>query len=151
MRENKFIYGYRGDAMKVAVVDGQGGGIGKTIVEKLRRELPEGTQIIALGTNALATTLMLKAGASEGASGENAIVFNAPKVDVIVGPIGIISANSMMGELTPLMAGAIAESPAKKILIPLNRCNIEVAGVKNEPLPYYIDTAVNMIKKYIEE
>ncbi|HHV29625.1 DUF3842 family protein [Acetivibrio mesophilus] len=137
--------------MKVAVVDGQGGGIGKTIVEKLRRELPEGTQIIALGTNALATTLMLKAGASEGASGENAIVFNAPKVDVIVGPIGIISANSMMGELTPLMAGAIAESPAKKILIPLNRCNIEVAGVKNEPLPYYIDTAVNMIKKYIEE
>jgi len=133
--------------MKIAVVDGQGGGIGKAVVEKLRKELPEDTQIIALGTNALATTLMLKAGANEGASGENAIVFNAPKVDIIVGPIGIISANSMMGELTPLMAAAIAESPARKILIPLNRCNIEIAGVKNEPLPYYIEHAVEMVKK----
>ncbi|ABN52247.1 MAG TPA: DUF3842 domain-containing protein [Hungateiclostridium thermocellum] len=136
--------------MKIAVVDGQGGGIGKAVVEKLRKELPEDTQIIALGTNALATTLMLKAGANEGASGENAIVFNAPKVDIIVGPIGIISANSMMGELTPLMAAAIAESPARKILIPLNRCNIEIAGVKNEPLPYYIEHAVEMVKKYVE-
>lgn len=137
--------------MKIAVVDGQGGGIGKAIVERLKRELPEDTRIIALGTNALATNLMLKAGAGEGASGENAIVFNVPKVDVIVGPIGIISANSMMGELTPLMASAIAGSPAKKILIPLNRCNVEIVGVKNESLPYHIDSAVNMIKKYMME
>ena len=71
-------------------------------------------------------------------------------MDIIVGPIGIISANSMMGELTPLMAAAIAESPARKILIPLNRCNIEIAGVKNEPLPYYIEHAVEMVKKYVE-
>lgn len=124
--------------------------LAKPLLKKLRKELPEDTQIIALGTNALATTLMLKAGANEGASGENAIVFNAPKVDIIVGPIGIISANSMMGELTPLMAAAIAESPARKILIPLNRCNIEIAGVKNEPLPYYIEHAVEMVKKYVE-
>jgi len=104
--------------MRIAVVDGQGGGIGKAIVEKLRKELPGDVEIIALGTNSAATVLMLKAGANEGATGENAIVYNADKVDVIMGVIGIIAANSMMGELTPLMARAIAESPAKKVLIP---------------------------------
>ncbi|MCX8130068.1 MAG: DUF3842 family protein [Clostridia bacterium] len=132
--------------MRIAVIDGQGGGIGKAIVEKLRKELPEETDIVALGTNAVATMIMLKAGANEGATGENAIVFNASKVDVIVGTIGIIAANSMMGELTPKMASAISESPAKKILIPLNRCSIEVVAVKKEPLPHYIDYAVNAIK-----
>lgn len=135
--------------MRIAVIDGQGGGIGKAIVEKLRRELPEDTEIIALGTNALAAALMLKAGANEGASGENAIVYNAGKVDIIVGAIGIVIANSMMGELTPGMARAISESPAKKILIPLNKCNIDIAGVKNEPLPHHIDNAVSMVKNLL--
>lgn len=133
--------------MKIAVIDGQGGGIGKTIVEKLRACLGNEIEILALGTNALATALMLKAGANEGASGENAIVFNASKVDIIVGSIGIIAANSMLGELSPAMAIAIAESSAKKILIPLNKCHIFVAGVKNEPLPHYIDDAINIIKR----
>lgn len=137
--------------MKIAVIDGQGGGIGKTIVEKLRRELPEGTHIVALGTNASATMLMLKAGANEGASGENAIVVNSSKVDIIVGAMGIIVANAMMGELTPKMSEAIASSSAKKVLIPLNRCNIEVAGVKNDPLPYHIDSAVDIIKNHLKE
>lgn len=137
--------------MKIAVIDGQGGGIGKTIVEKLRRELPEGIHIIALGTNVSATMIMLKAGANEGASGENAIVVNSSKVDIIVGAIGIIIANAMMGELTPKMSEAIASSSAKKVLIPLNRCNIEVAGVKNDPLPYLIDSAVDIIKNYLKE
>ncbi len=135
--------------MRIAVVDGQGGGIGKALVEKLRQILPDGTRIIALGTNALATSLMIKAGADEGASGENAVVFNASKVDVIVGTIGIIAANSIMGELTPNMAKAIAESPARKVLIPLNRCNIEVVGVKNEPLPIHIENAVKIISSYV--
>jgi hypothetical protein len=132
--------------MKIAVIDGQGGGIGKTIVEKLRACLGNEIEILALGTNALAAALMLKAGANEGASGENAIVFNASKVDIIVGSIGIIAANSMLGELSPAMAVAIAESSAKKVLIPLNKCHIYVAGVKSEPLPHYIDDAIKIIK-----
>lgn len=136
--------------MRIAVIDGQGGGMGKAMVEKLRCEFGETIEIIALGTNALATALMLKAGANEGASGENAIVLNSSKVDVIMGPIGIIVANSMLGELTPLMAKAIAESPAKKVLIPLNRCNIQIAGVRSEPLPHYIDEAIAIVKELIK-
>lgn len=135
--------------MKIAVIDGQGGGIGKTIVERLRKELPTDIKIIALGTNSAATVLMLKAGADEGATGENAIVFNSRKVDIIVGPIGIVVANSMMGELTSKMARAISESSAVKMLIPLNRCGIEIIGVKDDSLPQHIDNAVLKIKEYI--
>jgi NAD(P)-dependent dehydrogenase (short-subunit alcohol dehydrogenase family) len=136
--------------MRIAVIDGQGGGIGKAIVEKLRQAFGKEVDIIALGTNALATALMLKSGADEGATGENAIVFNASRVDVIMGTIGIIAANAMLGELTPMMAKAIAESPARKILIPLNRCNIKVVGTKNEPLPYYIDDGIELVKSFIK-
>lgn len=133
--------------MKIAVIDGQGGGIGKAIIEKLRKELPEETDIIALGTNALATSFMMKAGANEGATGENAIVYNVNKVDIILGPIGIIAANSMAGELTPLMAQAVSESSAKKLLLPLNRCNIEIVGIeRNQPMPHLIDSAVQNLK-----
>lgn len=136
--------------MRIAVIDGQGGGIGKTLVEKLRRELPEDAEIIALGTNSLATSFMIKAGANEGATGENAIVANAGKVDIILGAIGIIAANSMLGELTPLMAKAIAESPARKILLPLNRCSIEIVGVdKSEPMPHLVDKAVQSVRDYL--
>lgn len=135
--------------MKIAVIDGQGGGIGKAVVEKIRAAFGDDIEILALGTNALATALMLKAGANEGASGENAIVVNVQKVDFIVGSIGIITANSMLGELTPIMAKAVAESQAKKVLIPLNRCNVFVAGVKNEPLPHFIEDAVELLKSFV--
>ncbi len=135
--------------MQLAVVDGQGGGIGKAVVDKLRQSIGEEIVIIALGTNALATSLMLRAGANKGASGENAIVVNAPKAEIIIGTIGIIAANSMMGELTPAMARAIAESRALKILIPLNRYNIQVTGNKNMPLPHYIDEAVELVKNHL--
>jgi hypothetical protein len=128
--------------MRIAVIDGQGGGIGKLIIEKLRVAFGNDIQLLALGTNALAASLMLKSGANEGASGENAILFNAPRVDIIIGAIGIVCANSMLGELTPAMAAAVAQSEAVKILIPLNRCNIMITGTREEPLPHYLDDAV---------
>ena len=134
--------------MRIAVIDGQGGGIGKSLVDKLRKGLSEETEIIALGTNSTATSAMLKAGANEGATGENAIVYNSGKVDLIVGVIGIIMANSMMGELTHGMARAISESAARKVLIPLNRCGVDIVGVRNEPLPHQIEQAVALIKEY---
>lgn len=132
--------------MRIAVVDGQGGGIGKAIVDRLRKELPEGAEIIALGTNSAATTQMLRAGASAGATGENAIIYNAGKVDVIIGVVGIVMANAMMGELTPAMARAISESSARKVLIPLNRCGVDIAGLKSESLPDRIDSALSIVK-----
>ncbi|HEX3037607.1 MAG TPA: DUF3842 family protein [Oscillospiraceae bacterium] len=135
--------------MQIMVVDGQGGGIGKTIIEQLRAKLGDEIEIVALGTNALATSSMLKAGANEGATGENAIVWNAPKADIIIGSVAIIAANSMLGELTPLMANAIAQSSAKKVLIPLNRCNIYVMSASSEPLPHYVNYVVNFVKNTI--
>jgi NAD(P)-dependent dehydrogenase (short-subunit alcohol dehydrogenase family) len=132
--------------MRIAVIDGQGGGIGRTLVERLRKEFGDRMIITALGTNSVATVQMLKAGADEGATGENAIVYNAGKVDIITGALGIIAADSMMGELTPAMARAIAGSSAQKVLIPLNRCNITVAGLKNDSLPGYMDSAMEIIR-----
>lgn len=136
--------------MQIMVVDGQGGGIGKTVIDTLRKKLGDDLEIIALGTNALATSAMLKAGANEGATGENAIVVCAPKADVIIGSIAILAANSMLGELTPAMAKAIAESPAKKVLIPLNRCQIYVMGVTNSPLPHYVENVVKFIQNMMK-
>ena len=136
--------------MRIAVVDGQGGGIGRAIVDKLRKELPEDVEIIALGTNSAATVLMLKAGANEGATGENAIVVNTRDVDIIMGAIGILVTDAFMGEMTAGMASAISSSNAKKVLIPLNRCNIEIAGLKSEPLPHHIEYAVKAVKDYIK-
>ncbi len=131
--------------MKIAVIDGQGGGMGRAIVENLRERYGKAVVITALGTNTLATAAMLKAGADEGATGENAIVYNSSKVDLIIGAIGIVAANSMLGELTPAMAAAVAGSAARKVLIPVNKCNIQVAGVPDLTLQQYIDEAIKMI------
>lgn len=136
--------------MLIAVIDGQGGGIGKALVERLRKALGAGADIRALGTNPLATSLMLKAGATAGASGENAIVVNAKKAGVIIGSIGIIAADSMLGEVTPAMAQAVAASDAVKVLIPMNRCGISVMGTGNQPLPVYIDEAVETVKSLMK-
>ncbi|MDI6907168.1 MAG: DUF3842 family protein [Thermoanaerobacterales bacterium] len=134
--------------MRIAVIDGQGGGIGKHITEKLRKCLPEDLEILALGTNALATSVMLKAGANDGASGENAVVYNVGRVDAIVGPVSIVLPNAMLGEVTPRMAEAIVASPAPKILVPLVRGGIELVGVRAEPLPHLVDELVQKLKRF---
>jgi len=137
--------------MRIAVIDGQGGGIGKALVEKLRAVLGDSVEIIALGTNAVVTSLMLKAGANEGASGENAILVNAPKVDCIMGSVAIIAAHTMLGEITPKMAEAVSGSPARKLLIPLNRCGLYIAGTGQEPLMHYIDAAAALVKELLDK
>jgi len=135
--------------MKIAVIDGQGGGIGSNLIAKLKEVLPEDVELIALGTNAIATSQMMKSGAARGASGENAILRTVPTVDVIAGPLGIIIANAMMGELTPKMAEAICSSPAVKVLLPLTICGVEVVGVAKEPLPNLIEKLVDRIKNIV--
>ena len=126
----------------IAVIDGQGGGVGKALVEGLRQALSRSVRITALGTNSLATSIMLKAGADEGATGENAVVVNAARADIILGAVGILAADSMLGELTPAMAAAIGRSRAEKILIPLNRCGLRIVGQKNLPFADFVDDAV---------
>lgn len=133
----------------VAVIDGQGGGIGSTIIKRLRETLAEEVEIIGLGTNAMATGAMLKAGANKGASGENAITQTVKTVDIILGTTGIVLANSMMGELTPKMAEAIASSPAMKCLLPLKMPEVEIIGVPKEPLPHLVDQLVKRVKEII--
>ncbi|NLN87985.1 MAG: DUF3842 family protein [Syntrophomonadaceae bacterium] len=133
--------------MRIAVVDGQGGGMGRLIVEKLRQELGNSCHIIGLGTNAVASSLMLKAGANEGASGENAIVYCCPRVDIIAGSISIIAAHAFLGELTPGMAEAIASSPAIKVLLPLNRYNLQLCGVNDQPLPLQVNSLVARVRE----
>ena len=135
--------------MIAAVVDGQGGGIGKAIVERLKAELPQ-LQVLALGTNSAATGQMLRAGADEGATGENAIIHNMQHVDIVIGVIGILNANSMMGELSPAMAAAIGGSHTYKVLLPINRCHIHVVSVEDVPLGQHIDNAVKAVREYIE-
>ncbi|MGI6467421.1 MAG: DUF3842 family protein [Syntrophomonadaceae bacterium] len=134
--------------MKIAVIDGQGGGIGRLIIEKLRKELGQEIYIIGLGTNAVATSVMLKAGANDGASGENAVIWSAARVDLIAGSVAIIAANSYCGELTTRMAEAITSSPATKILIPMNRCGIELSCSQDEPLPIQVDQLVARVKNH---
>ncbi len=133
--------------MKIAVVDGQGGGIGSLIVKRLREEFGDSLEILALGTNAAATTAMMKARANKGATGENAIVLNAGKVQVITGPLSIVLPNAMLGEMTVRMAEAIASSDAKKILLALNQEGIDVIGVEKEPLPHMVEKIVGTIRQ----
>lgn len=137
--------------MVIMVVDGQGGGIGKALIERLKTVVGAEHELIAVGTNAMATMGMMKGGAKNIATGENAVIYNAKRADIIVGSIGIISANAMLGELSPAMAAAIGESDAVKILIPLNRCGLRVAGVATDSLPAMMDDAVRMVVDYINK
>ncbi|MBF0345484.1 MAG: DUF3842 family protein [Nitrospirae bacterium] len=135
---------------KIAVIDGQGGGIGGLIVKRLRQEFGDSIEVIALGTNAAATTAMLKSRADKGATGESAVVFNADRVDVIVGPLSIVLANSMMGEMAPKMAEAISTSRAKKLLLSVNQEGVEIIGAQQAPLPHLVDSLIERIKAITE-
>ena len=135
---------------KIVVIDGQGGGFGRSLIEKLRAGGYAG-EVIAVGTNAAATAAMLKAGASAGATGENAVIWNAGKAQIIAGPIGLVMANSMLGECTPAMAAAIAQSPAVKVLVPAAKCNVQVAGFAPKPLGELIDDAARKVLCLLEQ
>jgi NAD(P)-dependent dehydrogenase (short-subunit alcohol dehydrogenase family) len=134
---------------KVAVIDGQGGGIGSLIVKRLREEFGDQIEILALGTNAAATSAMMKSKSNKGATGENAIVWNANRVDMIIGSLSIVLPNAMLGELTQKMVEAIISSDAKKILLPLNQEGIDVVGIVKEPLPHMIEKIVYIVRQHI--
>ena len=134
--------------IKIAVIDGQGGGLGGKIVEKLRAEFPD-ISIIALGTNSVATGRMLSAGANQGATGENAVIYNVKDVDIIMGVVAILMPNAMMGELSPRMSEAIGSSNAMKILIPLEKCNIRIAMPGDNNIGNCLDYSMELVKKYI--
>ena len=123
--------------MNVLVIDGQGGGLGKLIVENIKKTFND-AEITAAGTNAMATAAMLKAGADAGATGENAICYNAGRANIIAGPLGICLPNAMHGEISPAMANAICRSEAVKILIPISKCNVSIAGAGEKPLGQYM-------------
>jgi hypothetical protein len=137
--------------VKLMVMDGQGGGIGATIIKGLRVSVGNDLEILALGTNSIATSRMMKAGANKGGTGENAIIQTSKRADVIVGPLAILMANSMMGEVTPGMAVAVSSSEAKKILIPLTQEQVSIAGVSGEPLPHLVGQVVEMIKEIYQD
>ncbi len=135
--------------MRICVVDGQGGGIGAAIIKRLKEVYQEEHEIIALGTNAIATAQMLKARANRGATGENAIVQTVATADIVIGPIAIVLPNAMMGELTPRMAEAIAGAQGLKLLLPLTQERIEIVGLKPEPLPHLVEHIVSIRLKEI--
>ncbi len=135
--------------MKVAVIDGLGGGLGSQIVNKIKKEFGNNLKILALGTNAGATSKMITNGADEGATGENAIAINVKKVDIIIGPLGLIIPNSMKGEITTVMAEAIASSNAKKVIIGMKQPHVQLVGVSDKSLNELIEEAIEQIKNII--
>ena len=136
--------------MKIVVIDGQGGRLGRLLVEGVKARLPQ-AQVYALGTNAVATAAMLKAGADFGATGENPVIRGAGDADGILGPMGIVVANAILGEVTPAMAEAVGSSRAKKFRIPMNSCGVVIAGTEELPLPAYVALAVDALAAELEK
>lgn len=131
--------------MNVLVIDAQGGGLGRQLVASIKKEFPQ-AEITAVGTNTLATSNMLKAGADHGATGENAVAVGCRRADVIIGPVGIVIADSMYGEITPAMAAAVGQSDVKKLLIPMNQCNNIIVGVKNTSMSVMIEAVIEQLR-----
>lgn len=132
--------------MRVLVIDGQGGGLGRQLVAAIAAACPE-AELLAVGTNSLAASSMLKAGARRAATGENAVVVNCRTADVIVGPIGIVIVDALMGEITPKMAMAVCQSNAKRVLVPINHCDNYVVGVPEQPIAQLVQAAAQKIKQ----
>ena len=135
--------------MRVLVIDGQGGGLGRQLVTAITALCPE-AELTAVGTNSLAASAMLKAGAARAATGENAVVVNARRADIIVGPIGIVIADALLGEITPAMAAAVCQSSATRVLIPINHCDNIVVGVPDQPIGQLVTAAVEKVKELIK-
>lgn len=129
---------------KIVVIDGQGGNIGKQIVKRIKETVKD-AMVTAIGTNSTATENMMKAGADQGATGENSVVVAARTADVIIGPIGIVIADALLGEVSPEMAKAVGQSEARRILIPFNKCETIVAGVENQSITALIEDAIKKI------
>lgn len=136
--------------MRIIVIDGQGGGIGRSLVELLAKRFPE-AEIGAVGTNSVATETMLKGGPSFAATGENAVIFNAAEADIIIGPAGIIMANAMHGEISPAIALAISSSKARVVLIPMNHCRAYIAGVEEKKVAEYLLDAMDIVGRLAAE
>ena len=134
----------------ILIIDAQGGGIGRQLVSAIRQELP-GVPLTAVGGNSAATAAMLKAGADRGATGENAVVVACRRADVILGPIGIVIADAMLGEITPKMAAAVAQSGAKRILIPFNHCDNVVVGVHDSSMKVLVREAVAVLITIVKD
>lgn len=138
-----------GKGTVIVVIDGQGGRMGSLFIERWKKQGKVQAEIVAVGTNSAATSAMLKAGADKAATGENPVVVNARKADYIVGPIGILAADALLGEVTAVMAESVARSDARKLLIPVNSCGFYVAGVGGYTLSELVDDAVDMIGQSI--
>ncbi|MDO5406860.1 MAG: DUF3842 family protein [Eubacteriales bacterium] len=135
---------------KITVIDGQGGRMGKAIIEQLKKQLPD-QELLAIGTNSIATAAMMKAGADFGATGENPVIVAARDSDIIIGPIGIIIADSLYGEITEAMAAAVGRSRAYQILMPVNRCNHHVVGCENLAMNEIIALVVKQVEQHLKE
>ena len=134
--------------MRILVIDGQGGGVGRQLAVQIKQAFPD-IQLMAVGTNTIATSAMMKGGADTAATGENAVLVAARKADVIVGPLGIVVADSLGGEITPAMANAVAQSDAKRILLPFKSCDNLIVGVSDYALTSLIQQAIEELRKII--
>ncbi|MFZ7103682.1 MAG: DUF3842 family protein [Peptococcaceae bacterium] len=133
--------------MRIAVIDGMGGGMGAQLIQGLVKEMNANLEIWALGTNAIATAAMVKAGANRGATGVNAIRVSAPEADIVMGPLGIIVPNALMGEITPQIAEIVAVLKCRKILLPVNQPHVELVGFVSRPLNELIKEAIKLVKQ----